>query len=81
MKKILFYKRYFNKLIFLLHKSLDIWMSDSSIPPSQRRGAIGYTSLIGGVCSSKKYSIVEYAGFNEIQNAAHELAHRYNLKN
>ena len=56
-------------------------MPGSSLLPSQRRGAIGYTSLIGGVCSSKKYSIVEYAGFNEIQNAAHELAHRYNLKN
>ena len=51
-------------------------MPGSSLLPSQRRGAIGYTSLIGGVCSSKKYSIIEYAGFNQIQNAAHELAHR-----
>jgi hypothetical protein len=39
------------------------------------RKAIGYTQEIGGVCSNKKYSIIEYTGFNQIQNAAHELAH------
>ena len=43
------------------------------------RGAIGYTQAIGGVCGNQKYSIIEYAGFNQIQNAAHELAHRFNF--
>ncbi len=43
------------------------------------RGAIGYTQAIGGVCGNQKYSIIEYSGFNQIQNAAHELAHRFNF--
>ena len=51
-------------------------MSDSSLTPALRTGAIGYTSLIGGICGSQKYTIVEYMGFNQIQNSAHELAHR-----
>ena len=44
------------------------------------RGAIGFTQAIGGICGTQKYSIIEYNGFNQIQNAAHELAHRFNFK-
>ena len=29
----------------------------------------------GGISSANKYAIVEYMGFNQIQNAAHELGH------
>ena len=44
-----------------------------------RRGALGSTVAIGGICGSQKYSIIEYSGFNQIQNAAHELGHRFHL--
>ena len=30
---------------------------------------------IAGICSNQKYSIMEFNGFNEIQNTAHELGH------
>ena len=30
---------------------------------------------IPGICSNQKYSIMEFNGFNEIQNGAHELGH------
>ena len=30
---------------------------------------------IPGICSNQQYSIMEFNGFNEIQNAAHELGH------
>ena len=54
-------------------------MPDTSLSPILRKAAIGYTALIGGICGLQKYSIIEFSGFNQIQNAAHELAHRYNL--
>ena len=39
---------------------------------------VGKTKQIGGISESyKKYSIIEAAGFNQIENAAHELGHRY----
>ena len=42
---------------------------------------VGKTLKIGGIGQSNfKYSIIEAAGFNEIQNAAHELGHRYFFK-
>jgi hypothetical protein len=41
-----------------------------------RSAAIGYSN-IGGICSKNSFSIVEYIGFNNMQNAAHELGHRY----
>jgi hypothetical protein len=44
--------------------------------PSLRSSIVGL-SQIGGICSQNKYSIVEYLGFNEIQNAAHELGHKF----
>ncbi len=53
---------------------MDIWDSNSAAVPGSRSGVIG-AALIAGVCSSNKYSIVEYAGFNSISNAAHELGH------
>ena len=30
---------------------------------------------IPGICSNQQYSIMEFNGFNEIQNTAHELGH------
>ena len=37
----------------------------------------GYTIKMGGICdNANKYSILEFNGFNQIQNAAHELGHR-----
>ena len=39
---------------------------------------IGYTIGNGGIgIPGLKYSIIESNGFNNIQNAAHELGHRY----
>ncbi len=49
---------------------------DGSGTAITRSAAIGYSN-IGGICSKKSYSIVEYIGFNNMQNAAHELGHRY----
>ena len=50
---------------------------NSASPPCS---AVGKTVQIGGIGKSNvKYSIIEAAGFNEIQNAAHELGHRYFL--
>jgi hypothetical protein len=40
-----------------------------------RSGVIGVTN-IAGICGLQKYSVVEYAGLNSIQNAAHELGHK-----
>jgi hypothetical protein len=40
------------------------------------RSAVIGTAYIAAICSSNQYSIVEYAGLNSIQNAAHELAHK-----
>jgi len=38
----------------------------------------GYTIANGGIgIPGLKYSIIESIGFNNIQNAAHELGHRY----
>ena len=42
----------------------------------ERHSITGYTSSIGGICGTSSYSILEFDGFNEIQNSAHELGHR-----
>ena len=55
--------------------SLDIWTSSAG-SSSQRSSIVGFSN-IGGICSQNQYSIVEYLGFNEIQNAAHELGHKF----
>ena len=34
-------------------------------------------SYQAGICGSNKYSIVEFIGFNNVQNTAHELGHKY----
>jgi len=52
----------------------DIWSNSASASAATRSGVIGY-SIVGGVCSTNKYSIVEDMGFNNIGNAAHELGH------
>jgi hypothetical protein len=51
--------------------SLDIW--DLNKNP----GVNGYTQEIGGICSEKKHSVIEWRAFNLIFIAAHELGHRY----
>ena len=73
-----FHSNLYFKLYFIINTfSLDIW---------DQRGGFGVTGCvlknggIGGICNSqKKYSLLEFNGFNEIQNAAHELGHRYSL--
>ena len=55
--------------------SYDIWMNISLYSPASRSSAVGFSS-IGSICSPNRYSIIEYLGFNNIQNAAHELGHR-----
>lgn len=50
-------------------------MNQTGLPPSSRSAVIGLSS-IGGICSPLRYSIVEFLGINEIQNAAHELGHK-----
>jgi hypothetical protein len=57
------------------HLSLDIW--GNNINSSQSIGVNGITQKIGGICSETKYSVIEWNGFAQIQNAAHELGHRY----
>jgi hypothetical protein len=49
-------------------------MNVSTLPAASRSSSIGF-SAIGGICSPSRYAIVEYLGFNNIQNAAHELGH------
>ena len=53
---------------------MDIWSTNQN--PSQSSKAIGFTGQIGGICTPVGYSIVEFIGFNQIQNGAHEMAHR-----
>ncbi len=55
---------------------MDIWGTSGS--DSSRSGVSGY-SWVGGICGTNKYSLVEDIGLNNIQNAAHELGHKYNL--
>ena len=39
---------------------------------------VGKTTGIGGIGKAGlKYSIIEAEGFNQVENAAHELGHRY----
>ena len=64
----------FIKFEFLLR--LDVWDNYAQSQSDTRSGVIGVAN-IGGICTNLKYSIVEYAGLNSIQNAAHELAHKY----
>lgn len=63
--------------IYNFFLSKDIWSNLTTASSSSRSAAIGY-SIIGGICSSKKYSIIEYSAFSIVQNAGHELGHRYN---
>jgi hypothetical protein len=66
---------YYNKVSF----SLDLWDPNHRWPESTRSSTTGY-AFVKGVCSSFKYSIIEDDGFNNIQNAAHELGHMYATK-
>ncbi len=58
-----------------IYLRLDIWDSNSAAVPASRSAVIG-TTPISGICSNYQYSIIEYAGLNSIQNAAHELGHK-----
>lgn len=60
--------------LFLIN-SLDIWDSNPLNPSNIRSSVVGL-SAIGGICSNNQYSIIEHAGLNSIQNAAHELGHK-----
>ncbi len=74
MKYYAFIKNYRLFLIKFSSFSLDIWRDSYS---KDSRDVIGYTQEIGGICSQTKYSVVEWDGFLQIQNIAHELGHRY----
>jgi hypothetical protein len=57
--------------------SLDIWSSDSTVPAISS-SVTGYTKKLGGICNNDyKYSILEFYGFHQIKNGAHELGHRF----
>jgi hypothetical protein len=49
-----------------LNYSLDIWSNSASATAASRSGVIGY-SIVGGICGTNKYSIVEDMGFSNIQ--------------
>ena len=65
----------FHKFKKLIQSSYDIWNDYTSQDPGARHATLGYSMRIPGICSKEKYSIMEFNGFNEIQNAAHELGH------
>ena len=79
MQLLLYLQRNINlNIIWIYQKILIlgwIWDSNAVAVPGSRSGVIG-TAFIAGVCSTYKYSIVEYAGLNSISNTAHELGHR-----
>ena len=55
--------------------SLDVWDNIASGSAGSRSAVIG-SAYMASICSNNQYSIIEYAGLNSIQNAAHELGHR-----
>ena len=59
---------------------MDIWNTNANENPASRSVVIG-TAFIAGVCSNYQYSIIEYAGFNSISSAAHELVAQVIKKN
>jgi hypothetical protein len=54
---------------------MDIWDGNATLRAENRSAVVG-AAFTAGICSNSKYSIVEYAGFNSISIAAHELGHR-----
>ncbi len=56
---------------------MDIWRAGAVQDPKSSSQVVGYTGQIGGICTPVGYSIVEFMGFNQIQNGAHEMAHRW----
>ena len=63
------------KPFFILSKSLDVWDNNTALP-YEIRASVSGISPIGGICSSSRYSIIEYVALISIQNAAHELGHK-----
>ena len=71
--------KFLNDKFFLIFISYDIW-SNYDLNPIQRRSALAYTMKIPSICGPSRYSILEFNGFNEIVNSAHELGHAYAFK-
>jgi hypothetical protein len=53
---------------------MDIWDDNATLGAENRSAVVG-AAFTAGICSNSN-SIVEYAGFNSISIAAHELGHR-----
>jgi hypothetical protein len=53
---------------------MDLWDSNSKSLPSSRSAITGL-SFVSQICTKYRYSIIEEEGFNNMQNAAHELGH------
>jgi hypothetical protein len=45
--------------------SFDIWNDITSQNESARRSTVGYSMKIPGICSTSKYVIMEFDGFNK----------------
>ena len=54
---------------------MDLWDTNTNEEASARAEITGL-SFLSQICTKNKYSIIEEEGFNNIQNAAHELAHK-----
>ena len=65
----------FNLKPRMFYLRIDIWDDNFLAYPASRSDFIGST-FIEGVCSNQQYSIIEFAGFNSISNAAHDLGHK-----
>ena len=70
------HKQNLNSLFYRFCLSLDLWNPKNDLNPTSRASITGY-SFTKSVCGSFRYSIIEDEGFNNIQNAAHELGHVY----
>lgn len=59
---------------------MDLWTGITTQDDPTRSSIIGYTETIGGIGTPDKYSVVEYAGFNNIITVSHELGHKLKKK-
>ena len=66
----------FSYSLELYFRSYDLWSATSS-SDSVRHAMIGYSYKIPGICGPMGYSVLEFDGFLEIQNGAHELGHMF----
>ena len=61
--------------IYNCYNSYDLWNSEERFSAISRHATIGISAKIPGICGRNRYSLLEFNGFVEIQNAAHELGH------